>query len=458
MLRQGTRIQTGVKQSLRVDPGVVLSSNILQLSQFELEQAIEMEIQENPALDRIDDFASPVEMHEILKRVAPQELSSTSESREFHRSMPQDSLSDHDWVDLACSTDSLCDHLMGQLKVSLEAKLWPVAEYFVGSVNDRGYLLTSVEEAALDCNVSLEDAEEALSALRQCEPAGVGASGLQDCLTLQLRDASTPAERLARSILKKNWEDLVAKNASAIMRHYKADRELVQEAFDVILSLNPFPGESFSNSSKSSAEPAHQVRPDVVVTLDEIGWLIEVPGPSPISLRINRGYAKYRDQISDRSGQDAEKRHIVEYINRAERFIEALGHRRQQLAKIGKYLVESQGGFVKTGEYKFLMPLTRSTVAKELGIHESTVSRATSGKFIQIATREVVPFDVFFKPALRVQKMIEEILESENPDSPLSDEMIAQILARKGVKVARRTVNKYRDRTKLLSSRLRKMA
>ena len=104
------------------------------------------------------------------------------------------------------------------------------------------------------------------------------------------------------------------------------------------------------------------------------------------------------------------------------------------------------------------MPLTRSQMAKDLGVHESTISRATSDKFVQIGNGEVISFDVFFKPALRVQKMIEDILALENPSDPMSDERIAEILAQKGVVIARRTVNKYRDKTKLLSSRKRRFA
>lgn len=128
------------------------------------------------------------------------------------------------------------------------------------------------------------------------------------------------------------------------------------------------------------------------------------------------------------------------------------------MTKIGEYLVQQQGGFVATGDYAFLAPLTRSQMAKDLGVHESTISRATSDKFVQIGNGEVVSFDVFFKPALRVQKMIEDILQSENPANPLSDERIAEMLAERGVVIARRTVNKYRDKTKLLSSRKRRYA
>mgnify|MGYP002867034042 FL=1 len=138
--------------------------------------------------------------------------------------------------------------------------------------------------------------------------------------------------------------------------------------------------------------------------------------------------------------------------------MEALDQRRRTLEKIGTFLIEKQGGFVATGQVQYLADLTRSKMAEELGIHESTVSRATMDKFVQIATGEVLSFDVFFSRSLRVQKIIADLLANENPSNPLSDERISQILAEQGFKVARRTVNKYRDKNRLLSSRRRRTA
>lgn len=128
------------------------------------------------------------------------------------------------------------------------------------------------------------------------------------------------------------------------------------------------------------------------------------------------------------------------------------------MLKVGEYLTNKQESFITTGRYSFLRPLTRSQMAADIGLHESTVSRATAGKFVQIATGEVVSFEVFFKPALRVQKLVEEILESEDPNEPLSDEEVSQILAKRGFNIARRTVNKYRSQLRLLSSRARRSA
>ncbi len=456
-MRHGLRHSAKVKTSgtLKVDPKIVLGSQLLQLSGVELDQAIESELLENPALERLDEFEDPLEIEDILESLAPDQLKGPDTDREGVRTTPNDA-KESDWLDYAPGDESLWDNLMAQLTVRLRTDQIPLATYFVGSINERGYLQCTVEDAALDCRASLEEAEAVWKAIRLCEPAGVGAHDLRDCLILQLRDATSDLDRLARVILRRNWDELVARDRRAICRTYGISEEIADQVFEVILGLNPFPGESFA-PRLGRRHRSVSAMPDVVISMEESGFLIEIPGPSPISLRVNPIYEKRRRElVRGRRGNAAERRHVEEYVDRAHRFLDALGQRRVQLARIGKYLVESQAGFVRTGEFRFLTPLTRSQVARDLGVHESTVSRATAGKFVQIVNGDVISFEVFFKPALRVQKMIEEILLTENPASPLSDERIAKILAEKGVPVARRTVNKYRDRTKLLSSRLRR--
>jgi RNA polymerase sigma-54 factor len=201
------------------------------------------------------------------------------------------------------------------------------------------------------------------------------------------------------------------------------------------------------------------VTPDLILHRSEAGWTVEVKGVDPNDLMLNREYRKrYKELNSMERPPKDERRHVNHYVQRAEDFIGCIQQRRRTMRRIGEYLIAHQPSFVDTGSYEFLRPLTRTKMAEDLGLHESTVSRATMDKFVQLSSGEIVPFDVFFKPALRIQKMIEEILLHENPDNPLSDEAIARILEEKGVQVARRTVNKYRDRTKLLSSRKRRSA
>lgn len=455
-LGQGQSLRTST--TIRIDPGIILASQMLEWNQAELEQAVESELNENPALARIDDGDPAPTAEEILRSVAPRELKPMDGCHELWRSTPKDSEQEVDWVELTGSSDSLWDHLRGQM-IPEWAGSHSLLEYVVGSVNERGYLACTPEEAALESGTSLEEAEAAIALLKTCEPAGVGAADLRECLLLQLRNPVTEEEKLAKLILKNDWELLIQKDTRGVKRRYKVPLEFVDAAFAHITNLNPFPGEGFSPASVNRAERTSIARPDVVLARDERGWSVEIPGPSVLSLRIDRGYEKrYRELSAGANAPKDEKRHVSEFVDRAQRFLEAVSQRRRLMAEIGRYLIDAQNGFVSTGEYRFLKPLTRCQVAKDLGSHESTVSRATSGKFVQIATGEIVAFDVFFRPALRVQKMIEEILSTENPDSPLSDESIKRILEENGIKVARRTVNKYRDRSKHLSSRRRKSA
>lgn len=457
--RVGAFQRTDLSTGLKVDPRVVLSSQLLQLSQIELEQAIESEMNENPALERIQDDTEPITEEAILKAVAPHELRPTSEDFEFVRSIPSD---DHttDWIDLAHSTPSLHEHLRAQLLPMLPGDKRFVGEYLIECVNDKGYLTTDLEEIALALECSLEDVEEALRTLQACEPSGVGARNLKECLLLQLQGPQSFEGKLARKILRESMDDFVAKRISTLSRRYRVLPGVVDQAFDIVLGLSPFPGEGFSASSAISTSRRSQgITADLRLTRTDAGWQVEVLGPEPSSLRVSRSYQRRVGEIDNmRNAPKDERRHLATHIQRATDFIGCIEQRRQTMRKIGEYLVKGQTGFITTGQYQFLQPLTRCKMAKDIGIHESTVSRATMDKFVQIGNGEIVAFEVFFKPALRVQKMIEDILTTENPGSPLSDEAIAKMLAKRGVVVARRTVNKYRDRTRLLSSRKRRSA
>ncbi len=456
-LGQHSRVETST--TLRVDPRVVLSSQLLELGQAELQQAIETELNENPALERLHDDADPISHESILRAVAPHELRPSSEDFEFHRSIPNDDDS-VDWVELAATQTTLHEHLRAQVFPVLPLHLRVLGEYLVECVNDKGYLNVELEEVALATNRSLEETEAVLRVLQSCEPAGVGARNLRECLLLQLRDADSFERKLARKIVRECMDEFVARRTSVISRKYRVLPTVVETAFDELLSLNPFPGENFAVShTPASNSKSVGVTPDLQLNRTDQGWSVEVLGPDPSSFRVSRSYQRRIKELDQmRNAPKDEKRHLGSQVQRATDFISCIEQRRITMRRIGEYLVQHQPGFISTGQYQFLQPLTRCKLANDLGIHESTVSRATMDKFVQIANGEIVAFEVFFKPALRVQKMIEEILATENPANPLSDETIAKMLAKKGVVVARRTVNKYRDRTKLLSSRKRRSA
>jgi RNA polymerase sigma-54 factor len=454
-LNTGYRASQRLETGLRVDPKLLLSSQVLQQSLQELEQMIETELNENPALERPGSYDDSPTEKEILRNIAPRELRPRGDDRELWRSLPVDD-DTPTWIELASSDITLVEHLSAQLLPQLEDRLRGVAEFAIGCLNSNGYLYEPVEEIALGANCSIEDAEYVVSELKKCEPAGVGASGIQEALLLQLKMHDTVEGKIARKIVRDHLDLFVGNKRMKLVRKFGVTPQVMDEIFRLVLGCSPFPGDAFRPSSQLNEPRLPAIQPDIVLIRSESGWEVAVKGPQSMEFTVNGYYKKRLDELqADRSKDRDERRHISHYVERASDFIDCLEQRRRTMLKIGQFLIENQGGFVSTGNYDFLQALTRTQMAHGLNLHESTVSRATQGKFVQLATGETVSFEVFFKPALRVQKMIEDILATENPDSPLSDERIAQILASKGVDVARRTVNKYRDRTKLLSSRKR---
>ncbi len=448
-------LATGVETGLRTDPRVLLTARLLELSGHELEGAIEAELSENPALERAHEGEIALQDHHILPHLNAGPLKPRGDDRELWRSLPADETMP-DWLDLAAAHTTLEQHLRAQLHGSLPPRLRRVAMYVVGSLDDNGYLAESVPEVALACACPLEDAEAAIAALRACDPPGVGASGVVESIVLQLAGDDSVEARLAAEIVRHHLDEFAARRTARLSRRYGVTPPVVAAAFRRILDCSPFPAERFARSHRVHRSLAAQ--PDLVLRATPHGLAVETLGADPHAFGIEAAYADRLKSLPKRRDLADERRHLAHYVGRANDFISSLEQRRRTLARIGAYLAEHQADFVLTGDYAYLRPLTRTAVARALEMHESTVSRATQGKFVGIATGEIVGFDVFFKPALRVQKMIEGLLATEDPAAPLSDERLAALLAERGVHVARRTVNKYRDKNRLLSSRRRKTA
>lgn len=435
MARQSLGNVQRVGAEIRVDPRLVVASRLLRLAQTDLESVIENELAENPALERIE----PAET-----------IPSFSELSDWSPTYGSDDDESHDLADYTAGNDATREHVLAELRQLVPDRLTHVAEYIVGSLSDTGYFEDGLEEVALACNCTMEEAEQVLGALHRCGPPGVGARNVVECLLIQLRDFTNVEAALAREIVANHLELLQNRDAMGVARRFKVMPDVGESAFALILSLRPYPLDPPSPERSRRAAP--RIKPDLALRREETGWKIEVPGVSRDSFRVSPSF-----EGSDAKSA-AEKRHLGHFVQRARGFMDGLEQRRRTLKAIGEALLRHQAGFILTGEYMHLAPLTRAKLAEELDLHESTISRATSDKFVEIANGEIISFDVFFKPALRVQRMIEEILTMEDPDRPLSDERIAQILAEKGIQVARRTVSKYRDRHKLPSSRRRRSA
>jgi RNA polymerase sigma-54 factor len=219
--------------------------------------------------------------------------------------------------------------------------------------------------------------------------------------------------------------------------------------------LNPFPANQFRPPwTYRPANARSAIRPDVIIRRTDAGFEIDVIGLETLCLNFNPTYLEIYTELQNGRGAHSRetRKHVTEFVERAEQFIRSLNQRRQTLRRITRTIVEAQAGFLETGSRQFLQPLTRTRIARMLDVHESTVSRATANKYVQLPNQEVVSFNVFFNASLSVKDAIEQLINNENTARPLSDQQIVKLLEEKGINVARRTVVKYREARKILSS------
>ncbi|MEM4407997.1 MAG: RNA polymerase factor sigma-54 [Candidatus Caldarchaeum sp.] len=439
-----------VKQTVRVDAKLVTASRLLELPRFELDEVVLQELSENPALELLDggeDFGIETSCKHFER------LKSTKGRR--------DEGSEVDWVDFLVAPVVLRDHLEAQFLPRVSPEDRGLALFLIDCVNPKGYLDLSPEEIANLTGTDLDKVKDLIRLLQECDPAGVGATDLRECLLLQLKRCEDAESHLAYEIIEEHWQLLIQHRHKALAKALRKPLKVVKEAVRRISSLTPYPGEAFVAEHQVYV-PAGSVPvvPDLVFQRDASGVRVSVVGWDESHLTINHGYLAMFRRLGRSSHVSSEEEavHVKTFVFRALNFLEGLHHRKIVLLRIGQELLRVQGGYILTGSVKFLKPLTRVQLARAVGLHESTVSRATMNKHVQLATGEVVPFDIFFKPSLRVRLLIEEILSTENPHHPLSDREIAETLRAQGINIARRTVAKYREQIRILSSHRRKTA
>ncbi len=466
----------------RIDPKLIVANSILQLSNQELVQSIESELLENPALETqeeagcdggcIDANVCPYCSARANARL--DEEQETLDSGEYHAEHTEadsltgfDSEEDFDFAGSLEAETTLREHLVSLLHTAVEPVDYEVGEYLINSLDERGWLTESTFVVACELNVPEAQVCRLLAIIQSFDPPGVGAQDLRQCLLLQLkalRDDSSPALRkcndYAAQMIEEQFDNVCSSRYTKIARALKISQDDVKHAVEYIRTrLNPIPASQFRLPWMS--RPANNktvVRPDVIIRRAEYGYEIEVPQPEGFALNVNAQYREAYQRIKDGdTPRDAdEHRHFVEYVERAERFIQNVNQRSQTLRQITNCVAECQTGFLETGSRQFLRPLTRTNIAKLLDVHESTVSRATANKFVQLPNQEVANFEIFFKSALSIKDTIESLVQEEDTSNPLSDQQIVDLLGERGITVARRTVVKYRDQSKILSSTRRR--
>jgi len=431
---------------------------ILPLTALEILARVDQELQENPVLDRVPSpcgqCGNPVEGL-ICSRCGYSVLGGLGRlPRERPpRTEPDDRPSA---LDLAESPANLFDHLEAQLRVAVRDRtVLRVALHLVGYLDPRGYLDADLAYVAAEVGVPDCRVEEALRALQACEPAGVGARTVQECLLLQLDRLEPSAERdLARALVQDHLDALGRGQHTAVAARLGVRVEAVHAALRYLRQRTvPWPAEAFrAECGGGRVRPEELATPDVVISRTEQGYRVELVATSALQLRI---HPLVRQVLAGGGLAPEERERVRALVRRGRLFIEAVRRRNAMLYRCAEYVVAHQQAFLDGGP-AHLRPLTLSQVAQALGVSESTVSRALTGKFVQMPEGRVVPFEVFFDSSLPVRQRIRELVETEDPREPLTDEALARRLWAEGWRLARRTVTKYREMARIPSARARR--
>jgi RNA polymerase sigma-54 factor len=459
------------RQDMKVWPRLIQANEVLQLSSQDLEQLISRELQENPALEVVEAQRCDVCGTELHGSICPQCLSRQKGTIEGEEGWEDSGGSVRD---LSISTDddesdvwgrvaaeaTLSERLIMQLHATLPDTEHAIAEYLVGALDEDGYLRTSLNDVAEALGVDRERAQAVLTQLQDLDPPGVGARNLRECLLIQLKYVQEVEGRhneLAQMILESGLlDDLGARRFNRIAEILKVHHDDVEEAAAFIGNeLTPYPARQQWDLDPGT-RPARtgRVLPDVLITRDGDLIRVEVVESHRFRLQVSPSYRQMIGQVERAPSQysDDERKHVRDYVNRARLFLDNIRQRRETMRKIAQVVVEEQDGFLRHG-VRHLKPLTRAKVAQQIGVHESTVSRATNGKYAMLPDARVLPMADFFTPNLAPKDVLREILH-EAPR--LTDAEIADQLAREhDIHIARRTVAKYRKQLGILPSTLR---
>lgn len=447
------------QQQMRASPALIALNNMLVLSTQELQQLVQAELEENPALEQ-------AEAEEALCPRCGRPLSGAtciycwhedSQLAEAERDDPSAVVDDDDFdpmLAIAAPT-TLREILQRDLHISLPLEDHVVADYLIGSLDEQGFLDGEIEAIAETLKVEPDRVELILHKLQDLAPVGVGARNVQECLLIQIENLQRQdvTNEHIQAIIRDHWFDLGEHRYGAIAQALGISYDDVVAARDFMRQyLRPFPLER-AGDGPNPTESAF-VLPDVIIREENSKLVAEVVESRRFYLRLNPLYQELAQsamrQQQDLSSEDRE--HLSTFVSRARLFLTNMRQRRETIRRIAECLIERQEDFLRYG-VRHLTPLTRAEVATMLGIHESTVSRATANKYVQVPSKATVPFSHFFTASLSVKDMIQELVANEK--TPLTDQDIVELLRDRGVEVARRTVTKYRGQLGILPSTLR---
>ncbi len=469
------------QHGVNISAKLIASINMLQYSAQELEEAIARELADNPALEVEEVGQCPRCGTNLRLGLCPKcelyakstddgrvEVAEWDEYSDLRGASGAGDESGSDPLDFVGSDATLHEYLLRQLGASVSDEDHPIVEFLIGSLDSHGYLTASIEEVADALSVSPSRVEVALSLLQSLDPPGIGARSLSECLLIQLRqlEAHGDVSPLAEQLVARYMRDLGERRFAEIAREIGATVPEVARAWQFIRSnLNPYPAHAFESGDvpgqglTSPAERSMIIRPDVVIRKTMNGFEAEVVEMRRFNFSMSSMYRTlYRQSRSQRDSaeglDEAGKQHVREYVTRTRFFITCMRQRWETLSTIANALIAFQAEFLEKG-VRYLKPLTRGQLAEHVGLHESTVSRATAGKYVLLPAGRTIAFDDFFDVSLAAKDYLRELIADEKATRPFSDEALAGRLDDMGIHLARRTVAKYRESLGILPSRLR---
>ena len=468
-------------------PQLQQAIRLLQLSTMDLQTEIQQTLEENPMLE-VDEEASAIDGETQDKTESG--LGEQDEQLDLERSekLPDELPVDSEWEDIydiasagissashasdenvndylenqSIEGDTLAEHLLWQLRnMSTSDTDFAIGVAIIDAINDDGYLTESIEEihAGLgdDLEIELDEVEAVLHRIQRFDPLGVGARDLKECLLLQLEqfDAGTAGLSDVRMLISEHLEQIGNRDYARLLKATRLSEQRLQELIGFIQSLNPKPGSTISPNR------AEYIIPDIFVRKVNGEWIVSLNPEAAPKLRINPLYAGY----VKKSGRDKDSSYLRNSMQEARWFLKSLQSRSDTLLRVGKAIVDRQRLFLEYGD-EGMKPMVLRDIADELEMHESTISRVTTQKYMH-TPRGVFEFKFFFSShvstadggecsATAIRAMVKKLIENENPRKPMSDNKISAFLVKEGINVARRTVAKYREAMSIPPSNERK--
>ena len=475
-MKQSLQLKLG--QQLTLTPQLQQAIKLLQLSTLDLQQAIEETLESNPLLEREDD------QPELVNNSTESSDVDFSEHGEPNESTSEDLPVDTRWEDLMPSPapatgsgsgdgedgqfgdrdavpESLHSHLLWQLNLTRFSDLdHEIALALIDAVDSDGRMTQTPEEILLGLalpEVELDEVMAVLHRLQHFEPTGVFAADLRECLLIQLRQMplDTPYRELAGAIVSRHLEQVAHSDLRQLARRLRVDEDDVSAALALIRTLDPNPGASLGDDS------TEYITPDVFVKRHSGSWRVELNPDIAPRLRINNQYAR----LMSSQCSESDRSFVKDNLQEAQWFMKSLQNRNETLLKVASKIVEYQRQFLEIGE-EAMRPLVLAEIAQQIDMHESTISRATTRKYMH-TPRGIFELKYFFSShvgnadtgetsSIAIKALIRKFIQEENPRKPLSDSKLCTLLEEQGVVVARRTIAKYREQLNVAPSNERK--